>query len=88
MQTLITLNAGDPYNHVIGSIGGRDPRRAAPGLILAPGECDRGRTCRCNLVSLDHVGVVMKTNVRSLAGVVGDSRCSPVTRAYIRLSHW
>ena len=73
MQTLITLDAGDPYNHVIGSIGGCDPGRASTGLAHAPSEGYSRRICWCNFVGPDRAGVVMKTKIRPLAGVVGDS---------------
>lgn len=73
MQTLVTLNAGHPDNHVVGSIRGGDPGRAATGLRLTPGKHDLGRICRGNFIGPHRVDIVMKTNIRCLTGVVRDS---------------
>ena len=73
MQALVTLHPGHPYNHVIGSISRCDPGRASAGLTHAPGGGYRGRICRGNFVGPDRVGLVMKREICSLAGVVCDS---------------
>src|SRR5262249_24554778 len=73
MQTLITLDACDPYDHVIGSIGGCDPGRASTGLAHAPSEGYGRRNCCCNFVCSDRVGLVVKPEICPLAGVVRDS---------------
>ena len=40
-----------------------------------------------NLIGPDRAGVVMKPKIRSLAGVVSDSRCSSVSSTDISLGH-
>lgn len=73
MDALVTLHTGHPYDEVICSIRSGDPRGAAAGLILLPGKHDRWRICRRDLVGFQLVIFVVKTNVRSLAGVVRNS---------------
>ena len=87
MHALVAFNTGNPYNRVIRSVRRCDPRRAAAGLILTPSEGYHRWICWRNFVGLDHVGVVMKTNICSLTGVVRDRRCPPVTVTYVRLSN-
>ena len=73
MQALVACNAGNPYNRVISSIRGCDPRRTSASLIHAPSEGYGGGICRSNFVGPDRVNIVMKSDVRSLTGVVRNS---------------
>ena len=70
MQTLVTLNAGNPNNEVVSPISCCDPRRAAAVLTQAPGAHDRRWVGRGHLVGGNRSRVVMETNVCSLAGVI------------------
>ncbi len=87
MQALIATTRGGsvPHNHIVCAVGRRDPGRAAPVLTLAPTKRDRRRICRSNLIGPDRAGVVMKTNIRSLAGMVSDSRYPSVSSSHVRL---
>ena len=87
MQPLVACDTRYPHNRVIRSIRRCDPRRASTGLILAPGERDRGRTCGRNFVSPDLAEVVMKSDIRPLSGVVRHSRDSSVDSTDIGLGH-
>ena len=68
-----------PHNRVVRSISCRDPGRAAAVLTLAPGKHDRRRICRGNFVGPDRTGVIVKTEIRPLAGVISDSGYSSVS---------
>jgi len=80
-----TRGGSVPHNHIVCAVGRRDQGRAAPVLILAPAKRDRRRICRSNLISPDRAGVVMKTNIRSQAGMVSDSRYPSVSSSHVRL---
>ena len=73
MQALVARDTGHPDDRVIGSISRCDPGRASASLTHAPSEGYGGWICWRNFVGPDRSGVVMKTNIRSLAGVVCDS---------------
>jgi hypothetical protein len=73
MQALVARDTGHPDDRVIGSISRCDPRGASAGLTHAPGEGYGGWICWRNFICPDRSGVVMKANIRSLAGVVRDS---------------
>ena len=77
--------AAYPHNHIVCAVGRRNPGRAAPVLTLAPAKRDRRRICRSNLIGPDRAGVVMKTNICSLAGMVSDSRYPSVSSSHISL---
>jgi len=79
VQALVACNTGYPHNRVIRSIRSCDPGRASAGLTHAPGESYGGWICWSNFVGSDRVGLVMKPEIRSLAGVVRDSGCSSVS---------
>ena len=72
MQALVACNTGHPDNK-IGRPISRNPGRAAAGLTHAPSESYGGWICRSNFVGPDRVGLVMKREISSLAGVVRDS---------------
>ena len=73
MQALVARDTGHPDDRVIGSISRCDPRRASAGLTHAPSEGYGGWICWRNFVGPDRASVVMKTDIRSLTGVVRDS---------------
>ena len=87
MEALITASCcgSVPDNHVVGAVSRRNPRRTSTGLTLAPGKHDCGGICRSNLVGPDRAGIVMKTKICSLAGVVSDSGYASVSSSHIRL---
>jgi len=87
MQALVARDTGHPDDRVIGSISRCDPRGASAGLTHAPREGYGGRICWGNLVGPDEVGLVMKREICSLAGVVRDSRRPSVSSGDISLSH-
>jgi len=87
VQALVACNTSHPDDKVARSICRCDPGGAATGLILAPTEHERRRIRRRNFVGLDRAGVVMKSNVRSLTGVVRDSRRPAVNPRDIGLRH-
>ena len=73
MQPLVARDTGHPDDRVIGSISRGDPRGASAGLTHTPSEGYGGWICWRNFIRPDRAGVVMKANIRSLAGVVRDS---------------
>jgi len=80
MQTLVSTARGCvPDNRVVCPISCRDPGRAAAVLTLAPGKHDRRRICWGNFVRPDRTGVIVKPEIRPLAGMISDSGCSPVS---------
>ena len=87
MQALVPFYARHPDNHIIRPISSCHPRRAPAALTHAPGEYDRRRICRGNPIASDRAAVAMKTKIRSLAGVVHDSRRPSVNAKDISLGH-
>jgi len=87
MQAPVTYNTGHPHNHVIRTITRRDPWRTAAVLTHGPSVNNRRRTCGGNFACSDRAGIVMKTNIGSLAGMVSNSRCASVNSSYICLSY-
>lgn len=87
MQALIaTARRGRvPHNHIVRAVRRRNPRGASAVLTHAPAKRDCRRICRSNLVGPDRAGVIMKTKICSLAGVVSDSGYASVSSSYIRL---
>src|SRR6266480_2720695 len=63
------------------------PGRASAILRLAPGAHDCGWICSGNFVGPDRAGLVMKSKIRSLAGVVCDSRRPSVSSRDISLGY-
>jgi len=88
MQALVTTARGRvPDDHVIRPVSCRHPGRAPPVLTLTPGEHDRRRIRRGNSVGPDGAGVVVKSNICSLACMIRDSRGPSVSTGNIRLDH-
>jgi hypothetical protein len=79
MQALVATGGCVPENCVARSISRRDPGRAATVLILAPGKHDRGRICGGNFISPDRTGVIVKSKIRSLAGMISHRGYSSVS---------
>ena len=79
MQALVATGGCVPDNRVVRPVCFRDPGRAAAILTLAPGKHDRRRICRCNFIGPDRTRVIVKSEIRSLAGVIGDSGYSSVS---------
>jgi len=74
-----------PHDHVVRAVGRRNPGGASAVLTHAPAKRDRRRICRRNLVGPNRAGVIMKTKICSLAGVVSDGGYAPVGSSHIRL---
>lgn len=73
MQALVATRGCVPDNRVVCSVRCGDPGRAAAILILTPGEHDRRRICGGNFVCPDRAGVIVKSEICSLAGVISNS---------------
>ena len=86
MQALVAAGRRSrvPDDHVTRPISCCHPGRASSTLTLAPNKHDRWWICCSNFVRLDGARVVMKTNIRSLAGAVSDSRCPSVDSSHVR----
>ena len=73
---MVTLGTNNPYDSVVRSIGGRDPRRTLATLAHAPGGNDVGRICSGDLVGLN-LTPRAKNKVCSLRRRVGSRRLTP-----------
>src|SRR6266576_3874703 len=87
MQALVTCNASYPNYKIAGSVCRCDPGRPPAVLTLAPGKHDRRWICCGNLVGPNRSSVIMKSDIRSLTGVVRDSRGPSVNTRDIGLCH-
>ena len=87
MQALIATARGGrvPHDHIVRAVRRRNPRGASAVLIHAPAKRDRRRICWSNLIGPDRAGIVMKTKICSLAGVVSYSGYTSVSSSYVRL---
>jgi hypothetical protein len=73
MQALVACNTGHPDDKIARAVSRCHPGRAAAVLTLHPGKHNLGRTCRGNFIGPHRADIVMKSDIRSLAGVIRDS---------------
>ena len=87
MQALIATARGGrvPHDHIVCAVRRRNPRGTSAVLSHAPPKGDRRRSCGSNLVRPDRPGVIVKTKICSLAGVVSDSGYASVSSSHIGL---
>jgi hypothetical protein len=71
---MVPLGSDHPYDRVVRTIGGSNPRRPLAALASAPGEDDGWRICRGDLVGLNLAAPSAKNKICSLGGRIGGGR--------------